>query len=262
MAAVKKNAMRILTGLSFLVMVAVNVLSVILPINGATPGEVSDSYPNLFAPAGLTFSIWGLIYTLLACFTLFALGAFRPDRRRTMLLREMSLYFFVSCFVNAAWIFSWHYHMIPLSMLLMLVLLACLIQLTNLARRQPLSAKEQFLIRLPFSIYFGWISVATCANLTVLLKSLGFDTLGAPGLVWTVALLAATLIVTVLVIVRTRDFAYGLVIIWAYSGILLKHTSANGFDGRYPVVIYTVIAALVVLFAAEMLVLVKLNRSR
>ncbi len=263
MADIKKTArMRFLVAISFLVMIAANVLAVVLPINGLTPGEVSDSYPNLFAPAGVTFSIWGLIYTLLTCFSLFALGAFHPDRRKAVLIREMSLYFSISSFVNAAWIFSWHFRIIPLSMLFMLLLLACLIILTSQTRRQVLSPKERFLLKLPFSIYLGWITVATCANLTVLLVSLGFDMLGTAGLIWTVGLLAAALIVTVLVIVRTRDIAYGLVIIWAYSGILLKHTSASGFDGSYPVVIYTVIAALAVLFAAELLVLIKLTRSR
>ena len=50
----------------FVIVVAVNVLAVRLPLNGSTPQQISDQYPNLFVPAGLTFSIWGIIYLLLA----------------------------------------------------------------------------------------------------------------------------------------------------------------------------------------------------
>jgi hypothetical protein len=51
--------------LGFVVVVVVNALATTIPLGGMTTGQLSDLYPNLFVPAGLTFSIWGLIYLLL-----------------------------------------------------------------------------------------------------------------------------------------------------------------------------------------------------
>jgi benzodiazapine receptor len=45
-----------------------NALVNILPLNGVTTAQVSDSYPNLFTPPGYVFSIWGVIYALAVVF--------------------------------------------------------------------------------------------------------------------------------------------------------------------------------------------------
>ena len=46
-----------ITWLMLLATLAVNALAAILPINGMTPGAISDMYPNRFVPDGFTFSI-------------------------------------------------------------------------------------------------------------------------------------------------------------------------------------------------------------
>ncbi|HPF93546.1 MAG TPA: hypothetical protein PLV65_06405, partial [Tenuifilaceae bacterium] len=53
---------------AFAVMIVLNYLANALPLNGKTTGELSAEYPNLFVPAGLTFSIWGIIYLMLFIF--------------------------------------------------------------------------------------------------------------------------------------------------------------------------------------------------
>jgi hypothetical protein len=136
-------------------MVTVNVLANILPINGRTTGQVSDFYPNLFAPAGFTFAVWGLIYLLLALHVLYQLGLFRGNRpARASLLNGMGVPFSLSCLANAAWIFSWHYHKIAFSVLFMAVILVCLIVIHVQTRWKRLSARETLFIRLPFSVLF------------------------------------------------------------------------------------------------------------
>ena len=143
--------------ITFVIMVTVNALSALLPLSGITPGEVSDSYPNLFAPAGITFSIWSLIYLLLAAHTLYQIGLFRGNEKVNYeLLRKTGIVFSVSSLINAAWIFSWHYRIIPLSMVLMVFLLICLIDIAVIVNAQSLSPREKLFIRLPFSVYFGW----------------------------------------------------------------------------------------------------------
>ena len=241
----KKNAhlpLKLFVAVTFIIMVTVNALSALLPLNGVTPGEVSDSYPNLFAPAGITFSIWSLIYLLLAAHTLYLLGLFRGREKKDndALLRKTSIIFAISSLINAAWIFSWHYRIIPLSMFLMVLLLICLINITLLASAQNLSLRERFFISLPFNVYFGWITVATIANATALLVSLGWDGVGLSEAAWTIIILAVGALIGTATLLRFKSIAYGLVLVWAYVGILIKHLSASGFSNQYPGVIVAV----------------------
>jgi hypothetical protein len=259
-----KNAfLNVFAAISFLVMVVVNALANILPINGIGTGAVSDSYPNLFAPAGLTFAIWGVIYLLLAAYTLFLLGPLRGRKQpaNEALLRKTAIVFAVTSWVNTAWIFSWHYKIIPLSMVLTAFLLIALISQMAMINAQPLSTREKILIRLPFSVYFGWTTVATIANAVTLLVSLGWNRFGLSETVWAIIILAVGAVIGAVTILRQRDIAYGLVFIWAYAGILLKHVSADGFAGQYPGVIIAAGVCLA-LFAAAILVLLIGKKKR
>lgn len=244
---------KVIVVVTFLTMLIVNVLANILPINEVTTGQVSDSFPNLFAPAGLTFSIWGLIYLLLAGYTLYHIGLFQGNTKifKIKLFNKIGILFSVSSIANAAWIFSWHYYKIPLSMLLIVVILICLVLINKLTTKKRFSAKEYFFIRLPFSVYFGWITIATIANATVLLVSIGWEGFGLSEVTWTVMVLVVGLTIATVTMIKNRDVAYGLVIIWAYAGILLRHVSSEGFGTQYPAVIATAIISIVLLLFAE-----------
>lgn len=128
----------VLVALSYLVMVAVNALANILPIGGMNTGAVSDSYPNLFAPAGITFSIWGFIYLLLALHTLYQFT--NKDKK---VLNTVGLLFALSSVANSLWIFCWHYHKIGLSVVLMLCILVLLIRINILI--EPMKGDRMFL---------------------------------------------------------------------------------------------------------------------
>jgi len=243
----QNSTIKIMVAVTFAGMVTVNALANILPINGVGTGAVSDSYPNLFAPAGLTFAIWGLIYLLLAAYTLYQIGLFRGGGpAKEGLLRRVGILFSISSVANTAWIFSWHYRIIPLSMILMIVILVCLILINQTLRAEKLTVREKALIGLPFSVYFGWITVATIANMTVLLVSLGFTGFGVAESIWAVAVLIVGMLIGTVTMVRNRDIAYGVVLIWAYLGIYIKHVSEKGFGGQYPMVMFTAVSCLVV----------------
>lgn len=253
----RETIIKIITAITFLAMVTVNGLANTLPINGVNTGQISDSFPNLFAPAGLTFAIWGVIYLLLAGYTLYQLGAFRSDTSamRTELLSRTGVLFSISSIANTAWIFAWHYYMLTLSMLLMIVILVCLILINQTMKNQGFSQREYFFIRLPFSVYFGWITVATIANATVLLVSIGWKGFGLAETTWAVIMIIAGLVIAVATMLKNKDIAYGLAIIWAYAGILLKHTSSEGFAGQYPAVITTTMVCIFVLLLVEAYIL-------
>lgn len=254
---------KVLTTGSFLVMIIVNALADVLPINGVGTGQVSDSYKNLFAPAGLTFAIWGLIYLLLAGYTLYQLGFFQIKGvpYKTDLLEKVGLYFSISSIANAIWIFAWHYHLIAVSMLLMIIILVCLILITKEINDTELSLRDKIFIRLPFSVYFGWITVATIANATTLLVSLCWNGFGISEIAWTVVIISVGLVIGIATIIRYKDIAYGLVIIWAYAGILIKHVSSKGFAGQYPVVITTAITSIVLLLIVVVYTILSIRRK-
>jgi hypothetical protein len=251
-------ATKILTAAAFLIMIALNALANILPINGQTTGAVSDKYGNLFAPAGLTFSIWGLIYLLLAGYMFAQFGFLSRQKQEGSWpsLYKISLYFILSSLANAVWILAWHFEVLPVSMVLMLIILVCLIiivqEIKDEKAREPFTCRDEILLRLPFSVYFGWITVATIANATALLVSLDWNGFGLSESTWTVIILVIGMLIGLITMLRNKDIAYGLVLAWAYAGILIKHTSAApGFDSQYLWIVGSVAACLVIFLAAE-----------
>ncbi len=252
----KPGAYKVFNLLAFVGMVVVNALSSMLPINGTTPGAVSDSYPNLFAPSGLTFSIWGVIYLLLAAFILYQFGIFKGKSGYSIdTVKNVSVFFIISSLANIAWIFSWHYRIIPLSMVLMVIILLCLIRINSVTYKAQLSKKDKFFLRLPFGIYFGWITVATIANATTLLVSIGWNGFGIAEPVWMIVALAAGLIIGIWTTLKYRHFVYGLVFLWAYLGILLKHLEV--FSSQYTQIIIATIVSMVLIVVAVVIAICK-----
>lgn len=244
----KSLVLKLAAACAYVAMVAVNYLSNALPINGRTPAQVSDHYGNLFAPAGFAFSIWGPIYLLLGGYVAFQF----TKRGRTMgeLFERANVLFIATSVANVSWIFAWHYDFIGLSMLAMLALIVLLVAVSEVVRDAGPGLLEKAFVRLPFSIYFGWISVATIANFAAYLVSVGWSGFGIPDSVWTSAMLLVGFVIGASRMFKNRDAAYGLVFVWAYFGILFKHVSATGFDGRFPLVIATVSVCLLYLALA------------
>jgi cell division protein FtsW (lipid II flippase) len=258
MATTSRTPIKVLLTVTYLAMIAVNYLANALPLNGKRTGDVSDAYPSLFTPAGVTFSIWGVIYLLLGAHVLYQLGLFRdgPDSaEQTALLNRVGVLFAVSSLANIAWVFAWHYGLIPLSAVLIVVILICLALIANTVRGAHLTGRRRWLIGVPFSVYFGWTTVAVVANMTVLLVSRKWDGFGLAESTWAVIIVLVAMVIGTVTMVRNRDVAYGLVLIWAFAGILLRQTSAAGFDGRYPGIIAAVVASLAVFLVATIMVL-------
>lgn len=257
-----KLNIKILTAALFLIMIIVNVLANVIPINGMTTGNISELYENLFAPAGLTFSIWGIIYFLLAGYTIYQLGFFKKEKNEVYerVFEKIRVYFCILSLANGMWILSWHYNIIILSMILMIIILVNLILTIEILKKEELSLKEKIFLKLPFSVYYGWITIASIANAVVLIVSLGFWNIGMSE-IYTTFILAFGVLVGILIMLKNKDIAYGLVIIWAYAGILIKHTSIDGFGYQYPLIIKVVIISIILLLLSEVyLILKKFNK--
>lgn len=226
-------------------------------LNGVDTAAVSDSYPNLFAPAGVTFAIWGVIYVLLAGFVAYVLGWKRTKKTAidTKKLTSVTQLAVLNFGLNALWIFAWQYNVIWLSVVLMLALLVSLIMIVQTLRPIKLKGWEYALVRLPFSVYFGWITVATVANVTTWLVSMKWDGAGLSEGTWMVAILLVAAAIGLVTAFRNRDLAYLAVFIWAYAGILVKHLSPHGWNGAYPSTIITlaIILAVFISLATQLL---------
>lgn len=239
----KTILIKTLTLITFIIMIVVNALANILPINGVTTGKASDSYPNLFTPAGFTFSIWGLIYLLLFIYVIYQ---FIPKSLgKEKLINRINIFFIISSIMNSSWIFFWHYQMIGVTIILMLALLYSLIKISAITNEKGFSLKDRLFIKIPFGIYFGWITIATIANITVFFVSLGWKNFIFPDQVWTIIVLLVGLVIASLTTIKSKNIAYGLVPIWAYFGIYAKHTSPLNFNNMYPDIIWTTIICMV-----------------
>jgi len=239
----KNIFIKILAFGAYVAMVVVNYLANSLPINNRSTGDISNAYPNLFAPAGLTFSIWGLIYLLLGGYVIYQFG--KKDQKTEELLKKINPLFIATSIANISWIFAWHYDFIGVSVIIMAAMLFFLIKIADILRKEPLKSWEKLFIWAPFSIYFGWITVAAIANITVFLVSIGWNGFGIADFIWTSIILLIGSLIGALRMWKDKNIAYGLVLVWAYLGILLKHLSTDGFNGQYPSVITTLIVCLV-----------------
>jgi tryptophan-rich sensory protein len=207
--------------LATVLVITVNALANTLPLNGLTTGEISDRFDVYFVPAGYVFSIWGLIYLALVGFTVYQA---LPSQRENSHLRRIGYLYALSCVANAAWIFLWHYEQFPWTLLAMVVLLLLLITIylrlrIGLDRVPP---ADTWLVHVPFSIYLGWITVATVANVTSLLDFLNWNAWGVAPELWAILMLIIAGLIACAVSLTRGDVAYVLVIIWAFAGIVVK----------------------------------------
>jgi hypothetical protein len=193
-------------------MIVMNYLATALPLNNKTTGELSDSFPNLFVPAGITFSIWGIIYLLVL---VYCVVQFTGSNQ--LVISNISWLFGLSCILNALWIVTWHYGKLPLSLLVMLGMLVSLISINIIIKDLPSG-----IIKASFGIYLGWICIATIANVTALLVHYKWSGFGISEEVWTIIMIAMGALIVSLTLYRLRNPFIGLSVIWAFTGIIIK----------------------------------------
>jgi translocator protein len=237
--------LQVLNVVAFVVVVIMNVLSNSLPINGRTPQEISDALPSYFTPAGYTFSIWGVIYLALAGFVVYQA---LPRQRERLLIQRIGWLFVLSGVANVGWILAWHYGYYTWSVGFMLLLLLTLMTLylrLRIGRVDPaLNVSERLFVQLPFSLYLGWITVATIANIASVLGHLGWDGFGIAGPVWSAIMMGVAVIVVGLLLWNRRNLSYAAVIVWALFGI------RGAYPGETAIATTAVVAAVLVAIIA------------
>lgn len=237
--------------LVFIGTIIMNALANVLPINGITTGEISDLYPNLFVPAGITFSIWGIIYTLLGIFTVYQLiVAFNSKDGEETFVNKIGIWNIVLGIGNMIWILVWHYTYVGLSVIIMISMLISLIIIyKRLDIGKAVKKKsEVFLVDITFSIYLGWISIATIANITAFLVDINWYGFGIAPEIWTVVLMTVGIILGLIFVYFYKDIFYALVIDWALLGIYLKRT-AEGTTAIRLVITWSIVSMIIISLA-------------
>ena len=227
MTQVNANLLRFGNIAAFIITLAINSLANTTVFNGRTTGQVSDLYPTLVTPAGYVFAIWGIIYVLLLAFVIYQA---LPSQKDKPFQKQIGLIFILSSLLNCVWLFLWQYDFITESVIVMFALLATLIAIYSRLNigKAKVPLKEKLLVHLPFSVYLGWITIAAIANVASALVSANWGGFGLSPEIWAVTVLTVALVITLAVIVKRRDIAYSLVIVWALGGIAVKqNTSQN-----------------------------------
>jgi benzodiazapine receptor len=216
-------------------------------IGGKTTADVSNLNPTLITPAGYVFAIWGIIYIMLGAFVVFQA---LPSQKDKTFQSKIGWLFVLSSVLNITWLFLWQNQFLITSVVVMFLLLASLIAIYLRLNIEKTTAplRERLVVHVPFSVYLGWITIATLANVAAFLVSVNWDGFGVSRETWAILIIAVALLITLAVIVTRKDVAYALVVVWALAGIAVNH-AAN------PNIVTTVEASVAVAVVALVAVL-------
>ncbi len=227
-----------------ILVLVMNAAATTLPLNGVSTEEISDALPSYFTPAGYTFAIWGLIYAALIAFAIYQA---RPVERTRPFLGKIGWLFIINGIFNSAWIIAWHYGYYTVSVGIMLIILATLIAIyLRLNIGYPDAAvtwQDKLFYQAPFSLYLGWITVATIANIASVTNHLGWDGFGITEPTWAMIMIGVAVIVVVLLLINRRNLAYAGVLVWALFGIRASATEA----GEATLALVAIAAAIIII---------------
>ncbi|WP_348624208.1 tryptophan-rich sensory protein [Paenibacillus peoriae] len=206
--------------IAFIAVVLVNILASTLPIGGRSTAAVSNMYPTLITPAGYAFSIWSVIYVLLACFVVYQAT---PTGQSKTSVQSIGIFFILSCLFNIIWIFLWQYVYVELCVIVIILYLLSLSVVYVRTRTPQPTLGEMWFVKLPFSLNLGWVSIATIINIAVALEKNEWSGWGLSDTTWAIIILLIGTALAIMVSFPYRDSIYPLVFVWAYVAIAVEH---------------------------------------
>jgi len=220
-----KKALQVANIIALIVTVVVNYLSNTGVFNNSTMASVSARYQNYFTPSGYAFSIWGLIYLLLAAFVIYQARGISGKREVPAVEEKIGWLFVVSCAANSAWVLAWLYDFTGLSVLIMIILLASLWMIIVQTRMEMdlIPIKKIVLTWWPFAIYLGWISVALIANVAAYFTKIGWDGFGLSPIAWTVIMICVAGLVYVGLTWKRNLRESSMVGVWALVAVAVAN---------------------------------------
>ena len=224
-----KTKKALLNALFLVVTLGVNTLGALGFINGLSQKAISDMYVTLITPGPSTFSIWGIIYALLII-SIITMIIKKNDPYYQNVIDRISPLFWISCFLNMAWIVSFSYVLLEISLIFILLF----VMMLALICRQLLQIQERnVLLPLTFGLYTGWLFIASVVNTAAVLVKLNWNGFGISFEIITIITLVISVILIFLVNTQLRNAVFPLPVAWAFFGIREFLASPNGFNGEY-----------------------------
>lgn len=221
----KQQSLSILNLISVLFAIGINYYSQIYKINGNTVSDISQKYNDLFTPAGYAFSIWGLIFIGILIFAGYLVYRTFSQKQPMDFITQIGGWFALINLANGLWIIAWLYEYMLVSVVLMLLMLISFIKIilnTNMERWHA-PAKTIVFAWWPVSIYAGWITVATIANITAWLTKIGWDGGFIGEFWWTIIMIVAATFINLLIIYKRNMREFAMVGVWALVAIHIRH---------------------------------------
>lgn len=203
-----------------------NVITKVIPIKGVITGSITPKINIYFIPANYAFSIWSLIYLGLILYTVYQA---LPAQRTNPKLQSIGWFYIASSFMISAWMLFFLYEIYLFTMLTMIGLLILLVAVYEKldVGREVVSRGMRYLVHVPFSIYLGWITLATFGNISNFLQVQGWSGIGITPKIWAVVLMVATIVIAELTAFNRQDLAYLAVFVWAFIGIAVHHKGVS-----------------------------------
>lgn len=228
-----KKTLQIANGIALVFTIVMSYVSNTGVFDGNTMKTVSDSYWNLFTPAGYAFSIWGIIYLGLLGFVLYTgRSLFTKKEENDTIILEVGWWFVISCIGNSLWVVAWLYNYTLVAAIIMFIVLISLIKIIINTRMeldfQPLH--RYLLIYWPFAFYSGWISVAFIANISALLTKNNWDGFGISEVTWTIIMIAIVGLLNIAIVLTRNLREFALVGIWALIAIAVSNSDKGSAD--------------------------------
>ncbi|NCC77229.1 MAG: tryptophan-rich sensory protein [Clostridia bacterium] len=242
----------------FVITLAVNTLGALGLINGLSQKEISDRYVTLITPSPSTFSIWSVIYTLLLAAVIMMIVK-KADTYYQKAVDEISLLFRLSSLFNIAWIVTFSYVLVEISVLFIVAFVITLAMLNQKLR--AIHESKRWLLPAAFGMYTGWLTIATVVNIAAALVKIEWNRFGLSEELWAVIILAVSAVLVILIFLRLENVIYPLPVAWAYFGIYQFLNAPEGFKGQYNLVEVTALIGMVVLIGAAAIQLYR-NRFR
>lgn len=223
--------------LAFIVMITMNYT---VGMSGTDVSDAANNNEAIIQPAGFSFSIWGLIYILLFIWMIYL---FFSKKDKSYITARLKFWPILNFLLNGVWIIVFTQEWVLASVIIIAALLYTLAMIfTSISE-----TNYHWFDRLPFSIYFAWVTVATIVNIFTLTTANNVDTiLGMGELTWTIIVLIVAALIGLAIGLIFKDWLYPLVLIWPFIGI---YVNSGGVSTGLDVTLAVISIALVVVAA-------------
>jgi len=173
-----------------------------------------------FLPAPYSLIIWVPIYT---GFLIFAVWQALPAQAENPRVAAIRPWLMLTAVLNAGWIGAIAGHRSVWTVVLVFLMFAVAVVMHRAGRIGECSvhAAEAWL-RLPFSLYTGWLIIAAFVSLSTELTRAGWDGFGWSPVTWGIIVIVTTSVIGLVVRFRLDDPIVAGVLVWAYLAIVVQ----------------------------------------